>query len=75
MKSFRDFLIFIKVIQIHKNTKDDKRGRGYFEAERFNPYNPLSYVAVLIVFILAILMYGFVEVWEDTKNTNLFKWR
>jgi hypothetical protein len=49
-------------------------GRGYHKAHRINPYNPLSYIAVVILLIVGILMFGFVGLWKETDIINPFKW-
>ena len=43
------------------------------EWARLNPYNPLSYVTLVIAFIVALLMYGFVGIWKEVNNP--FKWQ
>jgi hypothetical protein len=49
-------------------------GRGYFNAYRINPYNPLSYLTVGIILILGILMFGLVGFWKETTVLNPFRW-
>jgi hypothetical protein len=49
-------------------------GRGYFNAHRLNPFNPLSYIVVALVIPTLILLYGFVGMWEQTGIRNPFKW-
>ena len=70
-------LIRLKIVQIVDNEERNKNGlkrlgRGYFEAYRLNPYNPLSYIIVLFSIPILILMYGFVGVFE--KIFNPFIW-
>jgi hypothetical protein len=43
-------------------------------ARRLNPFNPLSYIALIIIFIVALLMFGFVGMWEEMDLRNPFKW-
>ena len=59
----RKFLTTIRVIQ--KNGKK----------KRMNPFNPLSYLAIIIAFILGLLMFGFVGVWKEIDGSNPFIWR
>lgn len=59
----RKFLIAIQVIQ--------KRG----SKKRLNPLNPLSYVALITGFTLALLMFGFVGMWKEVDSRNPFIWR
>lgn len=76
---FRKMLKNLYVIQTVSNEERNKRGlqrlgRGYFEAHRFNPYNPLSYIALTIILIVGILMFGFYGFWKETTTLNPFKW-
>lgn len=70
----RKLLIILYIVQVHKNTKDNTKGRGYFEAYRLNPYNPLSYTTIIIVLIVAFLMFGAVGMWKEIDLRNPFKW-
>lgn len=69
----KNFLKYIYVLQEIPN-KDKKLGKGYSTAIRLNPYNPLSYFAIIIAFVLAILMFGFVGFWKEFDLMNPFKW-
>lgn len=51
----------------------ERLGKGYFNSYRLNPYNPLSYIIALITLIIAIILYGFMGVWEKSDG-NPFKW-
>ena len=58
-----------------RNKQGLKRlGRGYFKAYRFNPYNPLSYVALIIILIVGILMFGVYGFLKETTTLNPFRW-
>jgi len=69
----RKFLKFIYVLQEVPN-KDRKLGRGFLTAIRLNPYNPLSYLTIVISFVIGILMFGFVGFWKEVDLRNPFKW-
>jgi hypothetical protein len=69
----RKFLKYIYVLQEVPN-KNKKLGKGYSTAIRINPYNPLSYVTVIIAVIIGILLFGFVGFWKEVDLTNPFKW-
>ena len=76
---FRKILRQLKIVQVVSNEDRHKKGlkrlgRGYFDAYRLNPYNPLSYVAVVVILIGGILMFGFVGFWQQTSTLNPFKW-
>ena len=49
-------------------------GQGYFKAYRFNPYNPLSYIAILIILIVGVFMFGFCGIWKEIITHNPFIW-
>ena len=75
----RKLLKILGVVQTVSNEERHKKGlktlgKGYFEANRINPYNPLSYPALVVIFIIGILMFGFVGFWKETDNRNPFKW-
>lgn len=75
----RKILKFLFIIQTVSNQERHKQGlkrlgRGYFEAQRLNPYNPLSYLLVPLVIIIGIVMFGFVGFINDIAKRNPFKW-
>ena len=75
----KKILISLRIIQIVSNEERHKKGlkrlgRGFWEAHRFNPYNPLTYIALIFILILGILMFGFVGVWKEVDIKNPFKW-
>lgn len=49
-------------------------GRGFSTARRFNPWNPISYVAVLLFLVAAIIMFGVVGFTKEVDHSNPFKW-
>ena len=72
-------LEFLKIIQTVSNEKRHKNGlkrlgRGHFNAHRFNPYNPLSYIVIALIPIVGILMFGFVGISKELDCKNPFKW-
>ena len=76
---FRKILKYLLIVQEVSNEKRHKQGlkrlgSGYFKAYRFNPYNPLSYIALVVIFVIGILMFGFVGFWKETTTLNPFKW-
>lgn len=60
--------------EVSNKNRNPKLGRGFFTARRINPYNPLSYVALVVIFIVGILMFGFVGFWKEAEIKNPFKW-
>ena len=75
-----NFLKKIKVLQVVSNEERhrnglDRLGRGFFEAQRFNPYNPLSYFVVLIMYIIILIVFGLNGLFGKSKTSkNPFKW-
>jgi len=70
---------YLKIVQEVSNEERHKQGlkrlgRGHFEAHRFNPYNPLSYITIIFVLIVGISMFGFIGFWKEISNPNPFKW-
>lgn len=79
----KKLLIKLYIVQVVSNEERHKKGlkklgRGFFNAHRLNPFNPLSYVLVALVIPTLIptliLLYGFVGMWEQTDIRNPFKW-
>lgn len=75
--NMKHILKLLKIVQVVSNEERHKNGlkrlgKGYFKAYRLNPYNPLSYIVVIIAIPIIILMYGFVGLFD--KISNPFKW-
>lgn len=70
-KLLRGLLI---IQEVSNKNRTQKLGRGFSTARRFNPYNPLSYIALISIVIVGILMFGFVGFWKETDGRNPFKW-
>lgn len=73
----KKILLALKIVQKVSNEKRhmnglNRLGKGYFNAYRLNPLNPLSYVVVVFSIPITILLYGFVGLFE--KFENPFKW-
>jgi len=55
-----------------------KRKKNAFGSEstmrRFNPYNPITYVVIVIFALIGIIMYGLVGFW-DIENVSVLKCR
>jgi hypothetical protein len=73
--NFRKLLKFLYIIQeVSNRNRNPKLGRGFNNAVRFNPYNPLSYITIIIIFIVGIIMFGLVGFWKEVELINPFKW-
>lgn len=64
----RKVLIALGVIQTKTINKDE------FDASRLNPYNPLSYMTVLIVLIIGIICFGIIGFKDQIDLRNPFVW-
>lgn len=68
-------LKYLGILQeVDQENRKEKLGRGFSTARRFNPFNPLSYVALIIILLIALLMFGFVGMWKEMDLRNPFKW-
>lgn len=73
----KELLIKLKIVQVVSNEQRHKDGlkrlgKGYSKAYRLNPFNPLSYILVVLTIPVLLVMYGFVGLFE--KATNPFIW-
>lgn len=68
----RNFLKFIKVIQIKKQNDKFGNERKYY---RLNPFNPLSYITLLLVLIIGLILFGFLGFKREIDTTNPFKYQ
>jgi len=80
----RNFLKFIGVIQEKEGqemTINRKIGDKSFNVKRkyrrINPWHPLSYVTIVVAFIIAIVLFGVIGFKNKNKvdTQNPFKWR
>ena len=71
----RKLLKILCVIQeVSNKNKNPKLGRGFQTAIRLNPYNPLSYITIILTVVIAIVMFGFVGAWKELDIQNPFTW-
>ena len=73
----KEVFIKLKIVQVVSNEQRHKDGlkrlgKGHFKAYRLNPFNPLSYILVVVTIPVILLMYGFVGSFE--KAINPFRW-
>ena len=74
-KILKTLLIVQEVSNEERHKKGLKRlGKGCFKAYRFNPYNPLSYISLVIIVIAGVLMFGFYGITKEMEMANPFKW-
>jgi hypothetical protein len=73
--NFRNILKKIKVIQeVDNKNRNPQLGKGFSKAIRLNPYNPLSYIVIVFMFLIGIIMFGVVGIWKEVDRKNPFKW-
>lgn len=71
----RKFLRFISVIQIVSNkNRVPKLGKGFDNAYRFNPWNPLSYITLVLGVIIGLILFGVKGFPKGIECYNPFKW-
>lgn len=70
----RKLLIKLLIVQVHNNTKQNTKGRGFSKAYRLNPFHPLSYPTFIISVLIGFIMFGVVGFWKEVDTSNPFKW-
>ncbi len=60
----------LKALYILQGRTDKNRFTKY----RLNPFNPLSYVTIILTVTVAILLFGFIGAWKEIDLQNPFKW-
>lgn len=64
----------LKAIFVIQDIKSKHNGLSV-NKKRINPYNPISYLVIVLFFIVGILMFGFVGFWKEVDGKNPFKWQ
>jgi hypothetical protein len=41
---------------------------------RLNPFNPLTYIAIVIIILVGFVMFGIVGFWKEVDLRNPFRW-
>ena len=63
------------VSNVEREKKGLKRlGKGFEEAHRLNPFNPLSYVFFILLLIVGFILFGIVGFSKEVETLNPFKW-
>jgi len=78
-KLLRSALSKIYILQAVSNvgkTKKEKKGKGYRTSSRLNPYNPLSYLFLILAVSIGLLLVGVIGVYSyfNSDDGNPFKW-
>lgn len=45
-----------------------------YSKRRMNPFNPLTYISILIIILIGLLMFGLIGFWKECDLKNPFKW-
>jgi hypothetical protein len=73
MFNIRKILMFLNVIQFTKELPSHKM--YMVEKRRLNPFNPLSYLTLIIAFFVGIILFGVIGFWNEVDLNNPFKWK
>jgi hypothetical protein len=41
---------------------------------RINPFNPLTYVVIILGLLMGLIMFGIIGMWREIDTKNPFKW-
>lgn len=61
--------------EVPNRGRNPKLGKGFTTATRLDPYNPLSYITIVVVLLLALILFGIKGMWRQLDIRNPFKWR
>ena len=70
----REILKRLYIVQ-YKTIEVDNKYVKFHTKRRLNPFNPLTYLVMIIAIISGLLMFGFVGFWKEVDLINPFKWR
>jgi hypothetical protein len=74
-KLLKKLRIIMTVSNVEREKKGLKRlGKGFEEAHRLNPFNPLSYVFFILLLIVGFILFGIVGFSKEVETLNPFKW-
>ena len=68
---FKKILKFLWIFQEKKHEETPYLTRKY---RRLNPFNPLTYIAILIIILIGFVMFGLVGFWKEVDLRNPFRW-
>jgi hypothetical protein len=66
---------FLKVIWVLQVRDVKGKHKAISEKRRLNPYNPLTYIFMIVIVIIAIVLYGIVGAWAQLDLEKPFTWR
>ncbi len=68
---FKKLLKFLWIFQEKKHKDTFNVTRKY---RRLNPFNPLTYIAIVIIILVGFLIFGLVGFWKEVDLRNPFRW-
>jgi hypothetical protein len=68
----KKILKFLWIIQ-EKEFSNPPYKKGYLK-RRLNPFNPITYITILVTILIGFLMFGFAGFWKEVDLRNPFKW-
>jgi hypothetical protein len=68
---FKKLLKFLWIFQEKKHKDTLNVTRKY---RRLNPFNPLTYIAIVIIILVGFVMFGIVGFWKEVDLRNPFRW-
>jgi predicted PurR-regulated permease PerM len=75
MKVIIKLMTALFIIQERRVKRGNKRIRYYENQHKLNPYNPLSYLTILIVVLFGFIMFGVVGFKKGVDCRNPFIWK
>ena len=63
----------LKLLYIRQE-KQSENQYGTWIKFRINPFNPLTWVVIILGLVIALFMFGIVGMWREIDTTNPFKW-
>lgn len=66
--------IMLSLLVLQETEVKDALNKSYTK-RKLNPYNPLSYLYILIISIIGFIMFGVVGFWKEVDTSNPFKWQ
>lgn len=62
----------IKILKKLNVIQEKIEGKRY---RRINPWNPLSYITIVLTFVVGIVCFGVIGFWKELDIENPFKWK
>jgi len=63
----------LKLLYIRQE-KQSENQYGTWVKFRINPFNPLTWVVIILGLVIALLLFGLIGMWKEIDTGNRFKW-